>query len=191
VWLSEDPIQEEGGINLYGYVGNSPLMAVDMLGLQECLPNLQFPNESASARGDFLALVSQLRLAGHTVTSVPANSGALANAIRNNDETFFFGHGYKHLSGNGFDGGLHIGLNDGKAKTSLFEDVAKQARHKFTPAACYHSPNKSTAASLGGFKQMMRDMRELLKSPVAKRISYSFGPAFPGSSPINSINPTP
>jgi RHS repeat-associated protein len=32
-WLSEDPLEEEGGLNLYGYVGNSPLMAVDPLGL--------------------------------------------------------------------------------------------------------------------------------------------------------------
>ena len=32
-WLSEDPIEEEGGINMYGFVGNNPLMAVDPLGL--------------------------------------------------------------------------------------------------------------------------------------------------------------
>ncbi|MEQ1747966.1 MAG: RHS repeat-associated core domain-containing protein [Prosthecobacter sp.] len=33
-WISEDPIGEEGGLNLYGYVGNSPVMAVDLLGLR-------------------------------------------------------------------------------------------------------------------------------------------------------------
>lgn len=32
-WLSRDPIEEEGGINLYGYVGNSPLTLIDPLGL--------------------------------------------------------------------------------------------------------------------------------------------------------------
>lgn len=32
-WLSRDPIGEAGGINLYGYVGNSPLGRVDPLGL--------------------------------------------------------------------------------------------------------------------------------------------------------------
>jgi RHS repeat-associated protein len=32
-WLSEDPIGEEGGLNLYGYVGNEPLSGVDPLGL--------------------------------------------------------------------------------------------------------------------------------------------------------------
>jgi RHS repeat-associated protein len=32
-WLSRDPIAERGGINLYGYVGNSPVRFVDPLGL--------------------------------------------------------------------------------------------------------------------------------------------------------------
>jgi len=32
-WLSRDPIGEEGGINLYGYVGNSPTNLTDPLGL--------------------------------------------------------------------------------------------------------------------------------------------------------------
>ena len=34
-WISEDPLGEEGGLNLYGYVGNSPLMGVDPLGLAD------------------------------------------------------------------------------------------------------------------------------------------------------------
>ena len=33
-WLSRDPIGEEGGINLYGYVGNNPVNWVDPLGLE-------------------------------------------------------------------------------------------------------------------------------------------------------------
>ena len=32
-WLSRDPIEEEGGINLYGYVGNGPVVRIDPLGL--------------------------------------------------------------------------------------------------------------------------------------------------------------
>jgi len=32
-WLSRDPIAEEGGINLYAYVGNSPVRYTDRLGL--------------------------------------------------------------------------------------------------------------------------------------------------------------
>jgi RHS repeat-associated protein len=34
-WLSRDPITEAGGINLYSYVGNSPLLATDPLGLAQ------------------------------------------------------------------------------------------------------------------------------------------------------------
>ena len=32
-WLSRDPIGEAGGINLYAYVGNDPVNAIDPLGL--------------------------------------------------------------------------------------------------------------------------------------------------------------
>jgi len=32
-WLSRDPVGEEGGFNLFGFVGNDPLMAIDLLGL--------------------------------------------------------------------------------------------------------------------------------------------------------------
>ena len=32
-WLSRDPIGEEGGINIYGYVKNNPLERIDQLGL--------------------------------------------------------------------------------------------------------------------------------------------------------------
>jgi RHS repeat-associated protein len=37
-WLSRDPIEEEGGFNLYGYVGGNPVSFVDPLGLQACSP---------------------------------------------------------------------------------------------------------------------------------------------------------
>jgi hypothetical protein len=32
-WLSRDPIEESGGLNLYGYAGNSPVSFFDPLGL--------------------------------------------------------------------------------------------------------------------------------------------------------------
>ena len=33
IWLARDPIGENGGINLYGYVGNNPVVYIDPLGL--------------------------------------------------------------------------------------------------------------------------------------------------------------
>ncbi len=35
-WLSRDPIGERGGLGVYLFVGNSPIRAVDMLGLKDC-----------------------------------------------------------------------------------------------------------------------------------------------------------
>jgi RHS repeat-associated protein len=32
-WINRDPIQEEGGVNLYAMVGNSPTNAIDVYGL--------------------------------------------------------------------------------------------------------------------------------------------------------------
>jgi RHS repeat-associated protein len=34
-WLNRDPIGEEGGVNLYGYVGNDPIDLIDPFGLAE------------------------------------------------------------------------------------------------------------------------------------------------------------
>jgi len=35
-WISRDPIAEEGGLNLYGYVGNNAIKLTDPLGLFSC-----------------------------------------------------------------------------------------------------------------------------------------------------------
>ena len=32
-WISRDPIQEDGGLNLYGFVGNDPVNSIDYLGM--------------------------------------------------------------------------------------------------------------------------------------------------------------
>jgi uncharacterized protein RhaS with RHS repeats len=39
LWPNHDPIGERGGINLYSYVGNSPLRYADPLGLQVLPPS--------------------------------------------------------------------------------------------------------------------------------------------------------
>lgn len=42
-WLSRDPIGEEGGLNLYGYVGNDPCNIIDELGLQGGESGISYP----------------------------------------------------------------------------------------------------------------------------------------------------
>jgi RHS repeat-associated protein len=39
-WTQPDPIGEWGGINLYGFVGNSPLCIVDLFGLDSMVPGI-------------------------------------------------------------------------------------------------------------------------------------------------------
>jgi RHS repeat-associated protein len=34
-WLNKDPLEEWGGINLYGYVGNDPVQGIDPLGEED------------------------------------------------------------------------------------------------------------------------------------------------------------
>jgi RHS repeat-associated protein len=41
-WLTRDPIEELGGINLYGFVGNEPIKYVDLLGLAKDLNCVSF-----------------------------------------------------------------------------------------------------------------------------------------------------
>lgn len=38
-WINRDPIEEEGGVNLYGYVENNPISLVDELGHRGTRPN--------------------------------------------------------------------------------------------------------------------------------------------------------
>lgn len=50
-WLSRDPIQEKGGLNLYGFVKNSAIRKVDKLGLHITGP-YPGPPELPSGNGD-------------------------------------------------------------------------------------------------------------------------------------------
>jgi len=51
-WLNRDPIEENGGINLYGIVGNNLMDRVDVLGLKDCkIKNLTISQPSVNPKG--------------------------------------------------------------------------------------------------------------------------------------------
>ncbi len=63
-WLSRDPIAENGGINLYGYVRNNPIVAMDPLGLWDI--NLLPPSDPYHDAGDRTPLSPDiLTVGGH------------------------------------------------------------------------------------------------------------------------------
>jgi RHS repeat-associated protein len=89
-WISRDPIGEYGGINLYAYVGNSPLNRIDPLGLWDI--NLLPWSDPFHGAGDLTPLSpDQLTVGGHGGPSSMIDSNGndlsptkLADLIRNN-----------------------------------------------------------------------------------------------------------
>jgi hypothetical protein len=61
-WLSRDPIEERGGINLYGFVGNDSVNYTDYLGLKDFLDpwSNTIPNTGAKEK-DINALLAELK----------------------------------------------------------------------------------------------------------------------------------
>jgi len=53
-WLNRDPIQEYGGINLYGFIDNNPISFVDSLGLIKDWPDNWHHNALQDFEGEFL-----------------------------------------------------------------------------------------------------------------------------------------
>jgi hypothetical protein len=71
-WLSRDPIGEEGGVNLYGYVGNDPIRHPDTLGLAEDSPfDESNPPAPVTSTGD-----SWLDWLAKASDSLPPQAGA-------------------------------------------------------------------------------------------------------------------
>ena len=52
-WLNRDPIGERGGLNLYGYVRNSPVSGIDPFGLTTVVSPTPLPGESSECLGPY------------------------------------------------------------------------------------------------------------------------------------------
>jgi len=72
-WLSADPIAEDGGLNLYAYVGNDPVNAIDPLGLDPYILNRQLNPDGLDKRDAVYGPVS------HTFVYTTNPDGSLEN----------------------------------------------------------------------------------------------------------------
>ena len=78
-WLSRDPIEEDGGVNLYAYVGNEPVNETDPLGLYNALGHNHI---LGSAFGDRLGRddLNMLKKASADADSFKGGGQDLANS---------------------------------------------------------------------------------------------------------------
>jgi uncharacterized protein RhaS with RHS repeats len=83
-WLSKDPIEEEGGFNLYAYVGGDPLNYIDPLGLFHIYGHRIRGGENANTIRFSLTFNSQRRyIASEAVkSSVKTGSRPVTFALR-------------------------------------------------------------------------------------------------------------
>ncbi|MBL9152393.1 MAG: hypothetical protein JNK37_07910 [Verrucomicrobiales bacterium] len=116
-WLSEDPLGEAGGVNLYGYVGNGPAGAWDPLGLLDLFVGIE---------GDFVGLLGGSGAFGLVLDLFdPLSSGVFctfggAGGV-NVDLDIYGGVAWREAEGTGFtvDGGLPAWTLGGGA---IFDD---------------------------------------------------------------------
>ncbi len=161
VWLSEDPIGERGGLNLYGYVHNSPLMSWDLLGLFE--PKLG----QASGRGVDLDLHSK---------GVDCNPRSNPRKAFDDDESFtVMGHGLARYSNGqmmntpyiqdqrGYDSGDPDGPDVPTVTPAQLADIIK-SNPKWDGSKNVVLYSCSTGD--GGKKSFAKKLAKLLKVPV-------------------------
>jgi hypothetical protein len=133
-WLSKDPIQEEGGLNLYAMVGNAPLNLWDYLGMQGSRSYSKEVSD-AKARGreqtlsyinnaidtavyvgaatvEAAAIVGEtVKLAANVVVSMPLAVLAAANAVDQYSTDGAISNFLGAIGEGAMDNALNSGLN--------------------------------------------------------------------------------
>jgi len=135
-WLSRDPIGEGGGINLYQYVGNNPIWAIDPLGLDAHI-TVGGVTTTASTGQQLLdqlnnaadGSVNDLRVEGHA-TNTQQGIGTSGNRDVLDD----------------INGTIELGINNGKGQIGSHVDILDLLRKKLSPNATIELNGCHTAA---------------------------------------------
>jgi len=80
-FINRDPIEESGGLNLYGFVGNNPVCRWDLLGLKDIAPEYGYEDKQKKA-DEIEQAEKNLKEAGYEVTIKETSSGTEITATK-------------------------------------------------------------------------------------------------------------
>ncbi|MCH8476102.1 MAG: RHS repeat-associated core domain-containing protein [Opitutales bacterium] len=148
-WPNRDPIEEEGGLNLYGFVGNDGVNAADVLGLNEIGAFLSF-----SVGGELNNSSNPLSLLRSVELSVAHRSDICENVdftVGGSLSIYRSGYGTSRLNSGwvyDFNGTVDVSVHDGESasmpirihgryESALTDDSARSVR--FGVGGNYHT----------------------------------------------------
>ena len=168
IWLSKDPIDEQGGLNLYGYVGNNPLNYFDPFGYEKGAEALmRLTRNSKGMAGDMpMSPLSLLRIILGTPFSII--SGDIFYTSQDNPEI------------NGCSATITVNgiLNERLDRDYIQNSVASSPR--YTGSTVIKAVNPTTGPTLGWFNdlvQILGDEVSGIQTPsiqLAKRINSTY-----------------
>jgi hypothetical protein len=122
-WIQRDPIGEQGGLNLYGYVGNDPINSIDPLGLFVAANSMDYYTSGQAGQD---ALAEARAIENHSFSfGITGNINLEGGMLLGGGGTFSGGIGLFHDPQNGFSigsylsaGGFLLGWDKGSAVKS-------------------------------------------------------------------------
>jgi len=181
-WLCKDPIEEYGGVNLYGYGGNDPVSSYDLYGLA---PDGFFdpgfvgqpqPEDDAALEAEIEranAIVDDKGRKCYEVSldTSPISSTDLGDLLKNFDRTILLNHGTPDS---------HLQFSDRYVRADAVKKVAERAGNSCRTLACYVDPKPGhTVPQSAMFQQALSEVRQLQKKqccPEIQKVALRTGP---------------
>ena len=144
-WLSRDPIGEDGGWNIYGYVQNIPIVAIDALGLKTYLSKAQCEQALNTIENQGCNKIIIDKIAGH---------GCPKPVINCECKDGRFGLTFGPVKAGGKDGGSIIELGAGQHETvgGLGYTLHHELIHAYDN--CFGTPPDLTGCALAAWKEV-------------------------------------
>jgi hypothetical protein len=182
--ISADPIGEAGGLNIYGYAGNDPIITLDPFGLQDvCVKDPVMTPSHKSGRVSPAALASLYKTISAANEMKGSNGDLLFDiylfgtstmndaydSVKISDLTLINAHGNVH------EGLAIVFLGDGFTYSSGLRNVARAHAHSVKFASCGNDSDghpslteegkARTYAIAYGAAYFQRIIKDLMKNP--------------------------